>query len=73
MAADVESSGEKIVSDKWAHHVRKILSASGSDRDVTPDPQDITQRMLGSQATKNISGADKQDTTYTGLPGESEI
>ncbi len=28
MAADVESSGEKIVFDIRAHHMRKIISAS---------------------------------------------
>jgi len=64
MAADVESSGEKIVFDKWSYHVRKILSASGGDRDVTPGSQDMTQRVLCRQATKDVDGADKQDATH---------
>jgi len=43
MTADVESSGEKIVFDIGVYDVRKILSASGGDHDITPSAQDLTQ------------------------------
>jgi hypothetical protein len=57
MAADVESLGEKIVSNIRAHHVRKVLSAGGSDDGVKPGPQDITERVLRGQTPKNVPGA----------------
>jgi hypothetical protein len=59
MAAHVESSDEKIVSEQWAYHVRKIFSASGSDLDVSPNPQDTAQRVLRRQATKDVPGANE--------------
>jgi len=64
MASDVESSGEKIVPDVGIHHVRKILSASGSNRDVTPNTQDMTQGVLGCETAKNVPGADEQNAMH---------
>src|SRR6266481_5592087 len=64
MASDVESSGEKIVPDVGIHHVWKILSASGSDRDITASPQDITQVVLGCETAKNVPGADEQNAMH---------
>jgi hypothetical protein len=41
-----------------------IVHAGGGDRDVTPGSQDMTQRVLCRQATKDVDGADKQDATH---------
>lgn len=59
MAAHVESPDEKIVSDQWTHHVRKIFRASRSDQDVSPNPQDTAQRVLRREAAKDVAGADE--------------
>ena len=64
MAADIEAPGEKIIPNIGAHHVGKVLGAGGSDPDAMSFAQNMTQRIFCSQAAKNISGADEQDTGH---------
>jgi hypothetical protein len=44
--------------------VGKVLGAGGSDPDAMSFAQNMTQRVFCSQAAKNISGADEQDTGH---------
>jgi hypothetical protein len=64
MAADVESSGEQVVSDIMMYDMRKILSAGGSNENIISSAQDMTQRVLCSKAAKNIPGANEQDARH---------
>jgi hypothetical protein len=57
--ADIESLGEKIVSDEWMDYVREILSASGSDKNVGIGSQTFSQRVFRSETTKYVTGTDK--------------
>jgi hypothetical protein len=59
MVADIESLGEKIVSDEWMDYVREILSASGSDQNVDIVSQIFSHCVFRSETTKYIPGTDK--------------